>query len=134
MKYGDIFSRGSETKKSEAVLNVAQLQALRDFLAGRAIQGLQDSYFDNTLTTDYASSMEIEINVLKEPKRIVLPHLHLAGEHNSKIYPSPVHDQVCKVYGLEERVGIHYAQVVSVDPNNVNMTTLGATVPPSPTP
>jgi len=103
-------------------------------MTGRAIQGLQDSYFDNTLTTDYASSMEIEINVLKEPKRIVLPHLDLSGEHNSKIYPAPVHDLICKGYGLEERVGIHYAQVVSVDPNNVNMTTLGATVAPSPTP
>ena len=117
VKYGDIFSRSSEKKKSEAVLNPAELQALRDFMAGGAIQGLQGSYFDNTLTTDYAASMEIEIKVLEKHKRIVLPHLDFSGEHNSKIYPAPIHDLVCKVYGLEERVGIHYGHAVSVDLN-----------------
>ena len=115
VKYGNIFSLGSEKKKSEAVLNAAELQALRDFIAGEAIQGLQGPYVDNALTTDYAASMEIEIKALKKPKRIVLPHLGFSGEHNSKIYPAPVHDLVCKIYGLEERVGIPYIHAVSVD-------------------
>lgn len=75
--YGDIFSRDSETKKSEAVLNAAELQALRDFMAGAAIQDLLGAYLDDSRTTDYAASMKIEINLLKEPKRIVLPNLGL---------------------------------------------------------
>lgn len=71
--YGDIFSRDSETKKSEAVLNAAELQALRDFMAGAAIQDLLGAYLDDSRTTDYAASMKIEINLLKEPNELCFP-------------------------------------------------------------
>lgn len=118
VKDGDILSDRSEKTKHEAVLNATELQALHDFLAGGAIQSLQGLYYDNDVTTDYAASMEIEINVLKEPKRVMLPHLVTLGEDDSKIYPAAVHELVCKVYGLEERFGIFTpTQLVSIDRN-----------------
>jgi hypothetical protein len=106
-----------KNKKAEAMLSAAELRALRDLLASGAIQDLRSSYPDETLTLDYNASMEIEINVLGKSKRIAFPHLGFSGEDNSRIYPAPVQDLVCKIYGLEERVGIHYGQAVSVAPD-----------------
>ena len=116
VKRGTIFSRGSlENKKSQAILNANELQILRDLLTGSSVQGLQDSYLDDVLTMDYSASMEIEIHVSERFKRIALPHLGFGGEHNSKIYPTTVHDLVCKIYGLEERAGFPYGHTVSVE-------------------
>jgi hypothetical protein len=102
-------------RKTKAKLNAVELQALRNFLARATIQDLRDVYFDDGMTLDYSASMEIEMTVMEKPKRIVLPHLGFAGEHNSKIYPAPLHDLVCKIYGLEERLGIRYGHAVAVD-------------------
>jgi hypothetical protein len=59
--------------------------------------------------------MTIEVNILKKSKSIALPHLESAGAHNSTIYPTPLRDLVCKIYGLEQRLGIPYGKTVMVD-------------------
>lgn len=48
-------------------------------------------------------------------KRIALPHLNFGGAYNSKIYPVPIHDLTCKIYGLKVRAGIPYGRTVSID-------------------
>ena len=114
---GNFLSPGlRKNKKVEAMLSTAELQALRDFLASGAIQDLRGSYPDD-VTFDYSCFMDIEIDVLEKSKRIAFSHLGLSGKHNSRIYPAPAQDLVCKIYGLEERVGIHYGHVFSVAPD-----------------
>jgi hypothetical protein len=90
---------------------------LRDFLKSGAIRDLQDSYVNHELLLDYNASMEIEMTVNEKTKRIALHGLSLGGTHNSKIYPVPIHDLVCKIYGLEKRVGITYGPTVQIDPD-----------------
>jgi len=113
------FPSGRKTgdKGSEAILNAAELQSLRDFLKSRTVRDLQGSYADDGLTFDYHASMEIEMTPDGKTKRIALPSLDFGGAHNSKIYPVPIHDLVCKIYGLEERVGIPYGHAVTIDPD-----------------
>jgi hypothetical protein len=106
---------GISLRKRKVILSTAELQALRDFLNSGAVRDLHDSYADFEITTDYSASMEIEMTPDEKTKRIVLSHLDFAGAHNSKIYPVPIHDLVCKIYGLEERVGIPYGRAVRID-------------------
>ena len=104
-------------RAAKAVLSAAELQALRDFLNSGDIRGLQDSYGNYELVLDYHASMEIEMTANEKTKRIALPGLSFGGTHNSKIYPVPIHDLVCKIYGLEKRVGIPYEPTVRIDPD-----------------
>ena len=114
----EVFPSGRiSLKHKTAMLSAAELQALRDFLASGVIQDLRGSYPDDALTIDYSAHMEIDINISEKSKRIAFSHLDFSGEHNSKIYPAPAQDLVCKIYGLEERVGVHYGHAVSVAPN-----------------
>jgi hypothetical protein len=104
-------------KRSKAILSAEELQALRSFLNSSTVWDLQDSYPNHELTLDYHASMEIEMTPDGKTKRIALPGLNSGGTHNSKIYPVPIHDLVCKIYGLEERVGIRYGRTVTIDPD-----------------
>jgi hypothetical protein len=107
----------SGRRAAKAALGAAELQALRDFLNSGDIRGLQDSYGDYELVLDYHASMEIEMAANEKTKRIALHGLSFGGTHNSKIYPVPIHDLVCKIYGLEIRVGIPYRPTVQIDPD-----------------
>jgi hypothetical protein len=104
---------------SKAMLNAAELLALRNFIDSKAVRELQAAYNDHnlSLSSDYHGSMQIEMTPSEETKRIVLPSLGFDGEENSKIYPVPIHDLVCKIYGLEVRVGIPYSRTVRLDAN-----------------
>jgi hypothetical protein len=112
---------GKKTSQSglKATVNAAELLALRNFLNSAAVRNLQDSYNDHdlTLSSDYHASMEIEMTPIEKTKRIALPSLSPGGEVNSKIYPAPIHDLVCKIYGLEVRVGIPYGRTTRTDAN-----------------
>jgi len=105
-----------KVQKSDEMLNTAEVPALRDLLAGPAIQDLRDSYSPPGLaiTSDYYASMEIEMTIFEKSKRIVLPDLR-EGAHDSKIYPAPLLDLICKINGLEQRLGVHYGRSVLVD-------------------
>jgi len=108
----------SEHQQPNGMLHSAELQALRNLLASTPVQKLHDSYSASsspTITSDGGESMTIEVNILEEQKRIVLPDLDSVGAHNSTVYPAPLHDVVCKIYGLEQRLGIPYGKTVMVD-------------------
>lgn len=107
--------RVSLKKGTKVMLSSAELQALRNFLDSGPVRNLQDSYYAFGMCRDCgAHSMKIEITVGGETKRV---SLIWRGELRSKNYPVSLHDLVCKVYGLEERVGIPYRRTVRVDPD-----------------
>ena len=112
---GTISLKMTSRKGSKAILSAAELQALRSFLNSGSVQDLQDSYVSVAITLDYHASMEIEMTPDGKTKRIALPGQIFRGAHNSKIYPVPLHDLVCKIYGLEQRVGIPYGPTVRID-------------------
>jgi hypothetical protein len=111
-------SETSERQQPEGMLNPAELQALRNLLASTAVQNLHDSYspFSSpTITSDGDESMTIEWSILDRQKRIVLQSLDWVGAHNSTVYPAPLHDLVCRIYGLEQRLGIPYRRTDMVN-------------------
>lgn len=111
--------------RTKVMLSAAELQALRNFLDSQPVKDLHDSYFDRELCLDCgAHSMEIEMNVHAEAKRISLnwrmaPHF--------KDHPAPLHDLVCKIYGLEKRVG-----AVRIDPDGCDAASLDLVPKPEP--
>jgi len=111
-------SETSKRQQPDGMLNPAELEALRNLLASTPVQNLHDSYspFSSpTITSDLSESMTIEVNILEKQKRILLPGLESVGAHNSTVYPPPLHDLVCRIYGLEQRLGIPYGKTVMVD-------------------
>jgi hypothetical protein len=109
--------RKTNGKGATAILSSEELEALRESLNSPTISNLQDSYADDEFTFDYHGSMEIEMTPDGKTKRIALPDLSFGAAHNSKIYPVSIHDLVCKIYGLEQRVGIPYGRTVAIDPD-----------------
>lgn len=107
--------RISLKKGTKAMLNGAELQALQNFLDSGPVRDLQDFYHDFGFSWDCgAHSMEIEMTVRGKTKRIILKWSG-PGPPRSKNYPIPLRDLVCKIYGLEERVGIPYGRAVRIE-------------------
>jgi hypothetical protein len=107
--------KGTTRRSPEVILSAAELQALREFLNGKAIAELSDAYENIDVVTDYSGSMDIVILASEESKRIALPGLLFGKKRNSEIYPVPIHDLVCKIYGLEQRVGVPYGRATRYD-------------------
>jgi hypothetical protein len=107
---GTISMKGG--KPGKASLTGAELQALRDFLNSKAIQGLGDAYRNADPQMDRSGAMQIEITSNEMTKRISLSAVDFGGDYDLNGFPAPVHELVCKVYGLGHRVGIPYGRTV----------------------
>jgi hypothetical protein len=111
---GRVSLRSSFSRAKRATLSPAELQGLRDFLTAGTIQSLQDSYDNWQWVTDYNSSMEIEMTPSGKTKRIALQGLFFGRTDNSQ-FPIPIHDLVCRIYGLEQRLGVRYGSTIKID-------------------
>ncbi len=107
--------KASSRTAHSATLSAAELQALRDFLNAKDIGELHDAYENTDVVYDYSGSMDIVIFASEKAKYIALPGLMLGKTRNSEIYPVPIHDLVCKIYGLEQRVGVPYGRTTQYD-------------------
>lgn len=111
---GNVSLRTRFSSAKKATLSAAELQGLRDFLDAGTIQSLQDSYVNRQSVLDYNSSMEIEMTPSGKTKRIALHGLFLGRTGNSQ-FPIPIHDLVCRIYGLEQRLGVRYGSTIKID-------------------